>query len=121
MEGMTNMVDWSKPVAVSDLDVGMGARDMCVLLPQMKDIPEDFKSFFGRGEANKWVKIVDDMFFRGVKKIEIMPKEGVNSVIAMRHLKAILHSWESSHEHKTAGVAYLMSLWFDDFKYEVAE
>jgi hypothetical protein len=29
------------------------------------------------------------------------------------HLKAIMGSFQPKHEHKTAGVAYLMSLWFE--------
>ena len=30
------------------------------------------------------------------------------------HLKSILQSFKPKHERKEAGVAYLMSLWFDD-------
>lgn len=112
------MSDWSKPKPVIDLEVGMGAENMSMLLPQMSEIPEEFKGFYGRAEAKKWVSVVDDLFFRGAKKIKIVPKEGIDQVLAMRHLKAILHSWEPDHNHKVAGVAYLMSLWFDDFQYE---
>jgi hypothetical protein len=45
-------------------------------------------------------------------------KEGIDRSVAMRHLKCIMSSWEPQHEHKTAGVAYLMSLWFEKFEYE---
>lgn len=105
---------WSKPKAVSDLDVGMGSVDMGYLLPSMSEIPEEFKTGYG-----KWQKIVDDWFFSGLRMTNVVPKEGVDKVQAIRHIKAILHSWSPKHEHKTAGVAYLMSLWFDVFEYEV--
>ena len=41
-------------------------------------------------------------------------KQGISLSLALRHLGACLSSWEPKHEHKTAGVAYLMSLWFED-------
>lgn len=112
------MKDWSVPIAVSVLDIGMGPKDISTLLPDMKDIPEEFKARNGVGEAKKWVKAVDDIFFSGVKGIKAVPKNKIDTRIAMGHMQAILHSFQPRHEHKTAGVAYLMSLWFEEFKYE---
>ena len=36
---------------------------------------------------------------------------------AIRHLKAILVSYDPKHEHKEAGVAFLLSEWFEDVTY----
>lgn len=116
--GMTKMSKWDKPVDMSLMDSAFGK--MGLLLPRWEEIPEEFKSFGGTGTvAKKWIKVVDDVFFRGIKIVEAIPKNGIDKKVAIRHLTSILHSWEPKHEHKTAGVAYLMSLWFDEFKYEL--
>jgi hypothetical protein len=114
---MDTISKWSKPVVMSDLDVGFGPRDMATILPAWEEIPEDFRTYEGRGEAKKWVKIVDDLFFSGAELKVVVMKPEVDRKTAMRHIQCVLHSFEPSHEHKTAGVAYLMSLWFERFDY----
>jgi hypothetical protein len=47
-------------------------------------------------------------------KYEIKPKEGVDVDKALRHIQAIMRSYQPKHEHKEAAVAYLLSQWFDD-------
>ena len=37
---------------------------------------------------------------------------GIDGVAAMLHLELLIYSFVLSHEHKIAGVAYLMSQWF---------
>ena len=49
------------------------------------------------------------------------PKEGVDTKKALRHVKAVLGSWEPKHEHKEAGVAFLLNEWFDDVTYETTK
>jgi hypothetical protein len=85
-------------------------------LPAMKDIPEEFKTGY---RSNKWIAAQMDWFFKGIKPTSLIPKEGVDRGKAIRALQAIQCSFEPSHEHKEAGVAYLMSLWFDDYVPEV--
>jgi hypothetical protein len=100
--------EWMQPKNVLRIDL---------LLPLYKDIPEDFK--LERGDARKWTKIVNEWFFNGMRSVRVIVKrKEIDQVVAMRHLKEIMNSWEPQHEHKIAGVAYLMSLWFDDIMYE---
>jgi len=112
-------MNWDKPHILSDLDVAFGpsGEGMKKILPAWEEIPEDFKWYDGRGEAKKWVQSVDDIFFSGVELKVVVMKPDVDRKVAMRHLQCVLHSFEPSHEHKTAGVAYLMSLWFERFDY----
>jgi hypothetical protein len=49
-------------------------------------------------------------FYRGG---ELPPeKDGIDRRAAFRHISACLGSYDPSHEHKIAGVGYLISLWF---------
>lgn len=90
--------------------------DVSKLLPPWDDIPEDFKR--ERGDAKKWIALVNTWFFSGLKNLRLAPKDGVDQNKALRHVKACLGSFEPPHEHKTAGVAYLLSQWFDDATWE---
>jgi hypothetical protein len=88
------------------------------LMPEYKDIPKEFRNLNHR---NKWGKMVSDWFFCGLKNLELTPKPGIDEKKALRHIRAIIGSFEPKHEHKTAACAYLLSLWFDDVKYDVAK
>ena len=100
------------PVEVSGFDYAFGG-DMEKLLPKMEDIPDEFKQFNG----TKWNKIVNDWFFCGIELVNVIPKKRIDKGKAIAHIKSILTSFEPSTEHKEAGVAYLLSLWFDEFEY----
>jgi hypothetical protein len=97
--------EW-KPVDVDGIDTAFGGK-MAVLLPPRDEIPEEF----WRGRT-PWNTVVSDWFFSGLRDAKWKPKKGIDQATALRHLMAILASWEPKHEHKEAGVAYLMSLWF---------
>lgn len=118
---METINKWSQPVVLADIDVslGSGRELMEKVLPAWEEIPEDFKAYggIGKGEARKWLGVVDDIFFSGVEMKVIVMKPGVDRKTVMRHMQCILYSYEPQHEHKTAGVAYLMSLWFEKFDY----
>ncbi len=103
-------VKFDFPRAVKQLDLMFGGN-MSELLPAMSDIPEEFKS-----SSNKWAKLQSKWFFEGLTGYVFIVKDGINKDNALRHLQCIQGSWELKHEHKQAGVAYLMSLWFDDIK-----
>lgn len=104
------------PVEVTGLELVFGG-DMNKLLPPMEKIPQEFKAGHSR-----WNDLIGKWFFHGIKKLEVMPREGVDRVKALRHVKACMASWEPKHQHKEAGCAYLMSQFFeDDFTFEVGE
>ena len=92
------------------VDVAFGNIDH---LPLMKDIPKEF--IHGN---TKWNKVQRDWFFKGITTDKLIPKEGVDLNKAVKALAAIQCSFAPSHEHKEAGVAYLMSEWFIDYKEE---
>lgn len=102
---------------VDTLSIVMGGgREVMKYLSPYKDIPKDF-----RRQRTKWNKVASHWFFHGIQGAQWTPKPGVDTKKALRALAAILRSFEPSHEHKEAGVAYLMSLWFDDVVYQVTK
>jgi hypothetical protein len=42
----------------------------------------------------------------------------VDTTKALRAVAACIGDWGPSHEHKEAGVAYLLSEWFEDVTYQ---
>lgn len=97
---------WAKPTGVDAATRAFPASVMGSLLPDMDDIPEEFK----RQDGTPWNELASKWFFAGLKKAPVF-KPGIDASAAMGHLKACLGSYEPKHEHKEAGVAYLMSLW----------
>jgi hypothetical protein len=86
-------------------------------MPKYEEIPKEFKQ-----HGNKWCKLFSTMFYgRKHGAISMIPKEGVDPEKAGRALRAIMVSWEPKHEHKEAGVAFLMSEWFEDWKEDAEE
>jgi len=100
-----------QPKEVSDVDMAFGGK-ISKLMPSYEKIPDEFKR-----SSSKWGRIVAEWFFSGLPKgTEFIAKDGIDRAKALRHVKAILGSFEPKHEHKEAGCAYLLSLWFDDVK-----
>lgn len=104
-----------KPKKVTDADIVFGGKAM-TLLPPYANIPDEFK----RG-TSRWNRVVRDWFFKGLSNCQWIPKEGVDTTRALRHIKAIMGSFEPKHEHKEAGCAYLLSEFFEDVTYEKAK
>lgn len=98
------------PIKVSAVDMafGGGPGAMAKLLPKYETLPEEF-----RRERDPYTRLVHEWFFRGLDKAKLKVKPGIDEDDAFRHMKTIMGSFEPKHEHKTAGVAYLMSQWFD--------
>ena len=112
------MTDWSKPRVVDDITLAFPARVIGTLLPPVDDIP---KEFFGQ---NKWTRLVDMMFAgnvspasRYVERPEIDYPPALYKT-ASRQWTACLCSFEPKHEHKIAGVAYLLSLFLLDVEFQ---
>lgn len=102
---------WATPQAVYGIDLVFGG-DMRKLLPPMNEIPGEFK------HHNPWVTCVATWFAIGLKKPKFVMKDGIDKAMALKHIGAILRSFDPSHEHKEAGCAYLMSLWFDKVEWD---
>ncbi len=100
------------PQEVDDLLMAFPAGIMH-LMPKMEDIPDEFK----HGHT-KWNKFFSDMFFSGLDSMEFGRKEGIDPELAWRHIQCITGSFEPKHQHKEAAVAYLLSLWFEDVRWE---
>ena len=98
---------WDKPQDVTKFDVVFGPKRIETLLPAMNEIPAEFHEF-----NNPWQKIVSGWFFSGLNPIP-SAKEGIDQNKALAHIASVLGSFEPKHEHKSAGCAYLMSLWFE--------
>jgi len=99
----------------SDVDMVFPAK-LAGFIPSMDEIPAEFKGF---NLNNKWLRTQADWFFNGITIVNIVPKPDVDVQKAMRHLAVIQRSFEPSHEHKEAAVAFLMSEWFEEFEYTV--
>jgi len=96
-------------------EIAFGSRAM-ELMPKYDEIPKEYK----HGDT-LWNKLFNDWFFLGVKNLEIKPKQDVDKNKALKHIKAIMGSFEPPHGHKEAGVAFLMSEWFQDATWEKAK
>lgn len=101
------------PQPVSNVMLAFPA-DVSDLLPDYAGVPEEFKGYGG----NPWVKLTEEWFYKGLDG-DLIAKDGVDATAAGRHIAACLGSFQPKHEHKIAGVAYLMSLWFE--RYEPAQ
>lgn len=108
--------EW-KPVPVNDVDIAFGGRTE-ELLPAQEDIPKEFWN-----HSNKWVKIVNDWMFNsgGLVGFDCEGKEGIDEVAGIRHIHCILKSFTPKHEHKIAGAAYLLSVFYDEFSLKYAK
>ena len=97
------------PSPVTDIELVFPAHHVVDrLLPPFGEIPEEFVK-----ESNKWCHLASGWFFSGLRHFPpVNPGLDLNEVT--RHLSAVMSSFAPKHEHTIAGVAYLMSLWFQD-------
>ena len=95
------------PIKLQQFEVAFGGRAMDIL-PAMKDIPEEFHD-----SNNKWHSLAATWFFRGLKARPAV-KPGIDADAALSNIQTALRSFEPKHEHKMAGVAYLMSTWLEE-------
>jgi hypothetical protein len=95
------------PAQISDIDAAF-PTDVSELMPSYRELPKEFTD-----RDSPYCDLVSTWFYRGLEKSKLRTKPGIDQRAAFRHLATVLQSWEPKHEHKMAGVAYLMSLWFD--------
>lgn len=101
---------------VSRLDAVFGGGAMQIL-PPWTEIPEEFRQGWD-SDRNQWCRLARDWFFFGLKNDSWTPREGVDPKKALLAVACCLSSFEPSHEHKIAGVGYLLSQWFVDATYD---
>lgn len=102
------MSKFASPTVVRDVDVAFPAR-VEHLMPPQNEIPDDFSR-----DSNQFVKLANKWFYMGLPNgFPLKEKSGIDRDAALRHIACVIGSFEPSHEHKTAAVAYLMSLWFE--------
>ena len=106
------MSKWNKPKSPTAAELAFNCpKSLKNYLPDRKEIPEEFNF----GKNTKWNKIIARWFFQGLpKNTKFIPKKDIDINEALRHIKCVLGSFAPKHEHKESGLAYLMSLWFDD-------
>jgi hypothetical protein len=108
---VSNETKWDKPQVVDQITMAFPASVTGTLLPPRSEIPEDFQRGWFNGHP--WCDVVNKWFGEGLTGDEIVAKEGIDRTAAFRQLKACMGSFEPKHEDKIAGVAFLMSKWFD--------
>lgn len=104
-----------EPKEVSDVMLAFPANVCKEHLPAMEQIPEVFKCE-GHWE-HPTTSLVNNLAygkFRGAQ-VSFRPREGLEGEPVWRHILACLRSFEPKHEHKIAGVAYLIDEWIDVF------
>ena len=97
---------YAKPHHVNDVVLAFPG-DLGDLLPLQELIPREFWSTPG---PDGWCSWASEWFFRGLAKFP-EARAGIDENEAIRHLSAILKSFQPSHEHKEAAVAWLASRW----------
>ena len=79
-------------------------------LPTRDEIPKEFFE-----HEDPWRNIAADWFFEGgtLNSLGLTIKPGVDKQAAVSTLQTLLESRAFEHNHKMAGVGYLISQWFD--------
>ena len=115
------MTDWTRPTPVEDVDVAFPARALEIMPP--REECEAGLDALDPDERQKWLDFQRRWFMEGLPDtfqiaLKTIDDEQIDGQTAFRHLQVIQGSYAPKHEHKTAAVAYLSSLWFQDISYE---
>lgn len=91
--------------------------DVSEFLPRLEDIPTEFKEYHCE---SKWRQLFAILFYGDDRsdKIWIRPKPNIDANLAGRHIMCVMRSYQPRHEHKMAGVMYLLDQWFEDWGIE---
>ena len=90
---------------ITDLELAFGTTK---LLPPFELVPEQFR------RGNAYTRLLDCMFSGApLPDAEVAFRPGFDdpdaSMLLARAVRAHLRSWEPKHEHKIAGLGYLIS------------
>lgn len=98
---MSYTLNASDLASITDIEVAFGTTR---LLPKLEDIPEEFS------KGNLYTELAEAIFYgHPLPCCEIEMKEGVDPCLLKRTVRAHLCSFEPKHEHKIAGVGYMIS------------
>ena len=95
-------------VEVTDAEMAFPAQVIGKFLPDWDAIPAGFKE-----RNDPWSACADRLFFQGTGGFNFYAKDGVSAEKAYRMVAACLGSYEPKHQHKIAGVAYLLATFFE--------
>lgn len=98
---MSYTLNASDLASITDVEVAFGTTR---LLPKLEDIPEEFS------RGNPYTQVAEAIFYgHPLPYCEIEMKEGVDLRLLKRAVRAHFWSFEPKHEHKIAGVGYMIS------------
>lgn len=109
MTAINDGFDQPHPVTAVQMAFPANVSD---LMPAWDTIPPEFQHPNGKGDARPWIDFQAAWFYRGTSKNALVPRDDVDPDAAWDHLIVIQGSYEPSHEHKQAAVAWLASRWF---------
>lgn len=98
--------DYSAPHDVSDLVLAFPASVVGTLLPEDRLIPREFHD-----SRNAFHRLASGIIHGNPPEGDWETKPGIDGERMSRHIAACARSFEPKHEHKIAGIAYLLSLW----------
>lgn len=93
-------------VDVSDLDLAFPTHVIGRIIPAWEDIPEEYKR-----DNHPCAAAANKLFFGAPVRLTV--RDGIDVTKARRMVDAALGSFEPKHEHKIAGVAYLIDSFFE--------
>ena len=105
----TEITGFDQPKELTNAEVAFGRIDG--LMPPYKGL-EEFDCYT-RGTKSWGRTLFTDWFYSGIKNLDLKPREGIDKDKALRHIKAIMQSFEPSHEHKVAACSYLFEKWVE--------
>ena len=101
---MTYSITPADVASITDLEIAFGTTR---LPPEVEAIPAEFKSQCG----NIYTRITDSIFMgTDMPQGEIVMKDGFDPETVNRCVRAHICSWSPKHEHKIAGVGYMISM-----------
>lgn len=104
---------YAKPTEVDYVTFAFPTQVIGDYLPLVEEIPKEFDMYKPDPVVAKhWVDLANGIFFGAFRELWYSEREGIDLHLAQRHISVVLRSFQPKHEHKVAGVAYLMSLWF---------
>ena len=98
--------DWSQPKSASDLDYAFPAVVIGRFIPCWDDLPAPF-----RNRSSGFEELATHVAFNAVSFRDGVLRDGIDAHMANRQISIVARSFEPKHEHKEAGLAYLLSLW----------
>lgn len=101
---MTYTLSPEQVASITDIEYAFGTTK---LLPQVEDIPPEFRAQSG----NIFTKIAECLFYKcEAPNVEMRMNYGFDQELVSRCIIAHLRSWAPKHQHKIAGVGLMISL-----------